>query len=56
LSLPFPGEFIILAMEIQKSYTFREGLSEPVQKALPEFIKRAEKILSTWNQSGGSSA
>jgi len=45
LSLDFPSDIRILAMEVESPFEIREGLTEAVEKALPEFIARAKKSL-----------
>ncbi len=45
LNIPFPKDILILAMEIENPLVLTERLSPEIQKALPEFVKRAKKIL-----------
>ena len=49
LNIPFPRNFLILAMEIEKDFTFREGLTEPVEKSLPDLTDKVKAILRSWN-------
>jgi hypothetical protein len=35
----------VLALEVESPFEIREGLTEAVEKALPEFIARAKKSL-----------
>jgi hydrogenase maturation protease len=49
LKIRFPRNFLILAMEIEKDYTFREGLTESVEKSLPKLIDKAKVILRSWH-------
>ncbi len=50
LGIPFPEEIIILAMEIKPSNEFKEGLSQAVAKALPNFVTQAKQIILQWKQ------
>lgn len=45
LHIPIARDVRILAMEILEPYVVREGLSDPVQKALPAFVAEARKVL-----------
>jgi hydrogenase maturation protease len=45
LHIPIARDVRILAMEILEPYVVREGLSEPVQKALPAFVAQAGELL-----------
>ncbi|OGG44659.1 MAG: hypothetical protein A3F84_11455 [Candidatus Handelsmanbacteria bacterium RIFCSPLOWO2_12_FULL_64_10] len=52
LGIPFPKEIRILALEVENPYAFQEGLSPPVQKALPAFVERAGQVLKGWKEEG----
>ncbi len=52
LGIPFPKEVRILALEVENPWAFREGLSPPVQKALPAFVERAGQTLRGWKGQG----
>ena len=48
LGIRFPTIFQIVAVEVENSYEVLEGLSQPVETALPAVIERAEEIVHTW--------
>ncbi|MFH1737802.1 MAG: hydrogenase maturation protease [bacterium] len=48
LGLHFPTEIRILAVEVEDPYTIGGDLSEPVKKALPELIRRAQSFVKQW--------
>jgi hydrogenase maturation protease len=48
LRLPIPDRISIVVMEVQDRGVVEEGLSEPVQKALPVLIQKAARLLSEW--------
>lgn len=45
LSLAFPREIRILAMEVEDPFTVREELTPTVHAALPRYIERAREVL-----------
>jgi len=51
LDVPVPTELCILAMEVTDLYCLREGLSAPVEQALPAYVERARRILDGWCRS-----
>lgn len=53
LGVTFPKEIRILALEVENPYAFREGLSPPVQEALPALVERAGQVLRGWKGQGG---
>ncbi len=48
MKIPLPNPIDILAMEVENPYEFGEGLTIEVQKALPEFIRKAEEKIFQW--------
>jgi hydrogenase maturation protease len=48
LDMPVPKQLCILAMEVKDLYHLREGLSAPVEQALPSYLGRAQRILDGW--------
>jgi hydrogenase maturation protease len=48
LGLPMPTEFVVLAMEVEDPFTIREGLTESVARALPDYVARAGEVLRSW--------
>lgn len=50
LGIPFPREVTLLAMEVENSYQFREGLSLTAAGALTELVTRAGKVLKDWTK------
>lgn len=52
MGLPLPDELVILAMEVEDPYYIEEGLTEPVARALPEFIRQAGAIVEGWIAAG----
>jgi hydrogenase maturation protease len=48
LDITFPQEIRILVMEVNDPFVLREGLSRDIQRRLPAFVKKAEKILTAW--------
>jgi hydrogenase maturation protease len=46
LHIPIASDVRILAMEILEPYVVREGLSAPVQQALPAFVAQARRLLA----------
>jgi len=48
LNVPVPTDLCILAMEVKDLYHLREGLSAPVEQALPAYVGRAQRILDGW--------
>lgn len=50
LGLHFPEQFQVLAMEVENPYEVSQGLSTPVEFALPTFVERAQMRLRPWLQ------
>ena len=50
LKLPFPKTFRILAIEIEKSDDFREGLGPEIQAALPQYVNEARTLIKSWSR------
>jgi hydrogenase maturation protease len=48
LELPMPEELRILAMEVADPLRIGEGLSEPVEAALPRLVEAAREMVLTW--------
>ncbi len=48
LSIPFPGEIAILAVEVADPYTIGAEVSASVRAALPELARRATARLEAW--------
>lgn len=48
LGIRFPNIFQIVAVEVENPYEVLEGLSEPVEAALPAVIERAEGLVDAW--------
>lgn len=48
LGIRFPNIFQIVAVEVENPYEVLEGLSEPVEAALPAVIERAEGFVDAW--------
>ena len=48
LGIDFPNIFQIVAIEVENPYEVLEGLSKPVEAALPALIERAEGIVHAW--------
>jgi hydrogenase maturation protease len=48
LELPMPLELRILAMEVLDPFRIGEGLSEPVEAALPQFVEATREALNAW--------
>jgi hydrogenase maturation protease len=48
LGIPFPSDIRILAMEVADPYEVREGLTPPVERALPALVERAREIVQSW--------
>ena len=49
LGMAFPGEFHILAMEVENLFELGEKLSAPVEEALPKFLQKGREVLSRMN-------
>lgn len=49
LELDFPGEIVILAVEIGDTVQIGGRLSEPLLKALPDIVEKAKARLVNWN-------
>ena len=50
LGINFPSELRVLAIKIDPQEEFRQGLSDDIQQALPDYIKQAEQILRDWTR------
>ena len=48
LDISFPEEVKILVLEINEHGVIREGLSDDIQKSIPQFVDRAGGILNQW--------
>ena len=48
LGIRFPSIFQIVAVEVENPYEVLEGLSQPVETALPAIIERARRIVHGW--------
>ncbi|MBN1586719.1 MAG: hydrogenase maturation protease [Candidatus Omnitrophica bacterium] len=48
LSIPFPGEVLVLGMEVADPFRFEESLTEAVAAALPGYVDRAAEIVKDW--------
>jgi hydrogenase maturation protease len=48
LGLPIPDRISIVVMEVLDRGVVEEGLSEPVQKALPALVHKAAGVVSEW--------
>jgi hydrogenase maturation protease len=48
LGIRFPTIFQIVAMEIENPYVVVEGLSDPVEAAIPALVERARSIVECW--------
>lgn len=48
LNISFPEELKILAIEIEKQFEIREGLSPSIAAFLPSLQERAKNILAEW--------
>ena len=48
LGIDFPRELRVLGIKIDPPEGFRQGLSENIQRALPNYINHAEQILREW--------
>lgn len=46
LGIAFPKDIRILAVEIEDPYQIHEGLTPAVEKAIPELVIKAEKMLN----------
>jgi len=48
LSIDFPKEIRILALEIEQPLEFGETLSPAIAQAIPEYVQKAEHLLGRW--------
>ena len=48
LGIHFPQPFQVVAVEVENPYEVAEGLSEPVERAIPAVVERAEAIIRAW--------
>ncbi len=48
LGIDFPSELRVLAIKIDPQEEFRQGLSDDILRALPNYIDQAERILRDW--------
>jgi hydrogenase maturation protease len=48
LGMDFPSELRVLAIKIDPQEEFRQGLSDDILRALPNYIDQAEQILCDW--------
>jgi hydrogenase maturation protease len=48
LGINFPAELRVLAIKIDPQEEFRQGLSDDILQALPNYINQAEQILRDW--------
>jgi hydrogenase maturation protease len=48
LSIPFPEEVKILALEVEDVITVREQLTPAVEQSIPHFADEARRILENW--------
>lgn len=52
LSVPFPRDIRVLALEIEQPEHFSEELSCSIEEALPGYVDQASAILKAWRQAG----
>ena len=50
LKIEFPREILVLALEIEECYDFRETLSPVIERSLPAFVEKARLILHKWKE------
>jgi len=50
LGIDFPSELRVLAIKIDPQEEFRQGLSNDILRALPDYIDQAERILRDWTR------
>ena len=50
LGIDFPSELRVLAIKIDPQEEFRQGLSDDIRRALPDYINQAERILCDWTR------
>jgi len=48
LELRFPQPFRVVAIEVENPYEVVDGLSKPVEHAIPAVVERAEAIIRAW--------
>ena len=48
LGIRFPTIFQIVAVEVENPYEVLEGLSQPVETAIPAIVERARRIVRGW--------
>lgn len=48
LSIDFPKEICILALEIEQPLEFGETLSPTIAQAIPKYVQKAEHLLGRW--------
>jgi hydrogenase maturation protease len=54
LSIPFPEEIRILAIEIEKQYELHEGLTPAIEKVVPSVKDKAKNLLYEWLKNGNA--
>ena len=55
LGIDFPSELRVLAIKIDPQEEFRQGLSDDIIRALPDYIDQAERILRDWTRENARS-
>jgi Ni,Fe-hydrogenase maturation factor len=48
LGIRFPTIFQIVSVEVENPYEILEGLSQPVETALPAIVERVRRIVHGW--------
>lgn len=48
LAIDFPHELRVLAMKIDPQEEFREGLTDEIERALPDYVNQAEQVIRNW--------
>ena len=52
ISVSFPPEICIIALEIERPVDFAETLSPGIEEAVPRFVDKAAEILRRWKEEG----
>lgn len=52
MSVPFPSEICIIALEIEQPVDFSEALSPGIEESIPHFVNKAAEILHRWKKEG----
>ena len=52
MSISFPPEICIIALEIERPVDFGETLSPGIKNAVPRFVQKAAEVLRCWKKEG----